>query len=45
MRSIGVDFNSYKDHVVFEHPEVLTLQGTSFRVFTPYKNAWLKEVK
>ncbi len=44
MRSIGVDFNSYKDHVVFEHPEVLTQQGTSFRVFTPYKNAWLKEL-
>jgi deoxyribodipyrimidine photo-lyase len=40
---IGVDLNSYKDHVVFEHPEILTSQGTPYKVFTSYKNAWLKK--
>ncbi len=44
MESMGVAFNSYKDQVIFEYPEILTGQGTPFKVFTPYKNAWLKEI-
>jgi deoxyribodipyrimidine photo-lyase len=34
---------SYKDQVIFEKSEVLSLQGKPFSVFTPYKNAWLKK--
>ncbi len=45
MKSLGVAFNSNKDQVIFEHPEILTQQGTPFKVFTPYKNAWLKEMR
>ncbi|MFZ6718755.1 cryptochrome/photolyase family protein [Undibacterium sp. Ji49W] len=36
-------FFSYKDQVIFEKEEVLSLAGTPFSVFTPYKNAWLKK--
>ncbi len=33
---------SFKDQVVHEKSEVLSLAGKPFSVFTPYKNAWLK---
>ena len=36
----GIEFHTYKDHVVFEKDEVLTKTGTPQRVYTPYKNAW-----
>jgi deoxyribodipyrimidine photo-lyase len=39
----GVALHTAKDHVVFERSEVLTLAGGPFSVFTPYKNAWLKQ--
>ncbi len=34
----------FKDHVVFEKDEVLTIGRTPFNVFTAYKNGWLKKV-
>ena len=37
-------FHTFKDHVIFERDEVLTLAGKPYSVFTPYKNAWLKKV-
>jgi deoxyribodipyrimidine photo-lyase len=37
-------FHTYKDQVIFEKQEVLTLAGGVFSVFTPYKNAWLKRL-
>ena len=37
-------FHSFKDHVIFERTEILTLGGKPYSVFTPYKNAWLKKV-
>ena len=40
----GTAFHTFKDHVVFECAEVLTLAGKPYSVFTPYKNAWLKKV-
>lgn len=40
----GVAFHTFKDHVIFERHEVLTLAGKPYSVFTPYKNAWLKKV-
>jgi deoxyribodipyrimidine photo-lyase len=40
----GRRFALYKDQVIFERDEVLTLAGTPFGVFTPYKNAWLKRL-
>jgi deoxyribodipyrimidine photo-lyase len=35
---------SFKDQVIFEKNEVLTLAGQPFSVFTPYKNAWLRRM-
>ena len=41
---LGVSLHSFKDHVIFERTEVMTLAGKPYSVFTPYKNAWLKKV-
>mgnify|MGYP000872389886 CR=1 FL=1 len=40
----GIAFHAFKDTVIFEKDEVLTLAGKPFSVFTPYKNAWLKKL-
>ena len=40
----GIPFYGFKDHVIFERAEVLTLAARPYSVFTPYKNAWLKKV-
>ncbi len=40
----GIALHTSKDHVVFERSEVMTQGGGPFSVFTPYKNAWLKQV-
>ena len=40
----GIGFESFKDQVVFDGPEVLTQAGRPYTVFTPYKNAWLKRL-
>lgn len=44
LASAGTAFFGFKDHVIFERQEVLTLAGKPYSVFTPYKNAWLKKV-
>ena len=36
---------AFKDQVIFENDEVLSLAGKPFSVFTPYKNAWLKKLQ
>ncbi|MES2318551.1 MAG: deoxyribodipyrimidine photo-lyase [Pseudomonadota bacterium] len=40
----GRAWHSYKDQVIFEKSDVLTLAERTFSVFTPYKNAWLKRL-
>jgi len=44
LASIGIGFQTYKDHVIFERSEVLTQMGKPYGVFTPYKNAWLQKI-
>ncbi len=44
LKTIGVSFHSFKDQVIYERLEVTTQSGYPFRVFTPYKNAWLKRL-
>jgi deoxyribodipyrimidine photo-lyase len=44
LEASGVAFHTFKDHVIFERCEVLTLAARPYSVFTPYKNAWLKKV-
>ncbi|MCU6434707.1 DNA photolyase family protein [Undibacterium sp. Jales W-56] len=43
LASFGCALHTRKDQVIFEKDEVLSLAGTPFSVFTPYKNAWLKK--
>ncbi len=44
LRASGRQWLSFKDQVIFEKDEVLTLSDKPFSVFTPYKNAWLKKM-
>ncbi|MEY4436096.1 MAG: hypothetical protein RLY41_1370 [Pseudomonadota bacterium] len=44
LANLGIGFQTYKDHVIFERSEVLTQMGKPYGVFTPYKNAWLQKV-
>ena len=34
----------FKDQVMIERSEIMTIKNTPFTVFTPYKKAWLKRV-
>ena len=45
LKKMGIDFQSYKDQVIFEKKEILTNSNTVFSVFTPYKNNWLKTLQ
>ena len=40
----GIALHTCKDHLVFERREVMTGSGTPYGVYTPYKNAWLKQL-
>lgn len=44
LQKSGCQLLSYKDQVIFEQDEVLSLSAKPFSVFTPYKNAWLKKL-
>jgi len=38
----NVEFNTFKDHVIFEKHEVVKADGLPYTVFTPYKRKWLE---
>jgi len=40
----GRALHLFKDHVIFARDEVLTGAGKPFSVFTPYRNAWLRQL-
>lgn len=40
----NICFKSFKDQVIFEKNEILTDTGAPYRVYTPYKNKWLKKL-
>jgi deoxyribodipyrimidine photo-lyase len=44
LRAAGRSLQTFKDQVIFEQDDVLTLAGGPYSVFTPYKNAWLKRL-
>ncbi|MBS9768777.1 MAG: deoxyribodipyrimidine photo-lyase [Flavobacteriaceae bacterium] len=39
----NIDFESYKDQVIFEKNEVVKNNGQPYTVYTPYKNKWLQQ--
>lgn len=40
----GIAFHQFKDQVIFEKDEVLSMSNKPYSVFTPYKSMWLKTV-
>jgi len=40
LKKVGKEFYSFKDHVIFEHDEVVKDDGTPYTVFTPYSKKW-----
>jgi len=45
LEKLGIEFNTFKDQVIFEKKEILTNSNTVFSIFTPYKNNWLKTLQ
>ena len=37
----GVNFRSFKDHVIFEEDEIVKKDGTPYVVYTPYSKQWI----
>ncbi len=42
---VPAQFVTLKDHVVFEGLEVATREGHPYRVYSPYKKAWLAQLR
>lgn len=40
LESKGIEFNSFKDHVIFEKDEVLKVDAKPYTVYTPYSKKW-----
>ncbi len=40
LQSKGIDFQTFKDHVIFEYSEVTKDDGLPYTVFTPYSRKW-----
>lgn len=40
LASKGIDFQTFKDQVIFEKSEILSNAGTPYTVFTPYSRKW-----
>ncbi|MEO0330891.1 MAG: deoxyribodipyrimidine photo-lyase, partial [Bacteroidota bacterium] len=40
-----IPFRTFKDQVIFEKDEILTGGGDFYKVFTPYKRAWLEKLE
>lgn len=41
----GIDFHSFKDHVIFSGDELLKADGTPYTVYTPYSKKWLAQLE
>lgn len=45
LKSFGIEFHALKDNVIFEFDEIKNKQGDYYKVYTPFKNAWLAKLK
>jgi deoxyribodipyrimidine photo-lyase len=41
----NIDFQTFKDHIVFENKEVVKDDGLPYTVFTPYSRKWLAKLE
>ncbi len=44
LKAYGIAFHQFKDQVIFEQDEVLSQAGKPYGVFSPYRNAHLKQL-
>ncbi|MCI2227575.1 DNA photolyase family protein [Polaribacter sp. MSW13] len=42
LTSKNINFNTYKDQVIFERNEIVKKDGTAYKVYTPYSKKWLE---
>ncbi len=40
----GIEFESFKDHLIFDTEDVLKKDGSPYTVFTPYSKVWKKKL-
>ncbi len=40
----GIEFQTYKDQVIFEKDEVIKNDGAFYTVYTPYSNKWIERI-
>ena len=45
LKQNGIEYNAFKDHVIFEHDEVVKDDGTPYTIFTPYSKKWKEKLK
>ncbi|WP_323756543.1 deoxyribodipyrimidine photo-lyase [Roseivirga sp.] len=43
LKEKGIGFYTFKDHVIFEKEEIVSGNGTFYKVFTPYSKTWLEQ--
>ncbi|WP_167341720.1 cryptochrome/photolyase family protein [Nonlabens sp. SY33080] len=41
----NIEFNTFKDQVIYEKDEVVKADGDPYVVYTPYKNKWLEQFR
>jgi len=44
LKNNSIAYHHFKDQVIFEKDEILSMSGKPYSVFTPYKNMWLKSI-
>jgi deoxyribodipyrimidine photo-lyase len=44
LKKVGSEFVTVKDSVLFEGPEILSRNGSPYKIFTPYRRAWLSRL-
>ena len=45
LRENGINFESYKDHVIFEKNEILKDDGQPYTVYSAYKRKWYEKLR
>lgn len=43
--ALDIPLNAFKDRVIFEEEEILTNSGTPYKVYSYYRNKWMKKEK
>lgn len=41
----NIQFNTFKDHVIYEREEIVKQDGLPYKVYTPFSKIWLKQFK